>query len=103
MTVATAYVPDGRPGPGQLREVDRDVLAVGPAELVLPEATVRDDRGVALFDDDVVVFEPASGGGPLAAAPVDRQARAFGVVNAAFHTQRALRFAARLLNRPLPH
>ncbi|HKS49151.1 MAG TPA: hypothetical protein VJT49_29380 [Amycolatopsis sp.] len=103
MTVATAYVPDGRPGPGRLREVDLDVLAVGPAELVLPEATVRDERGVTLFDDDGMVFEPAAGGGPLAPAAADRQARAFGVVNAAFHTQRALRFVSSLLNRPLPH
>jgi hypothetical protein len=102
MTRATAYLPDGRPGPGRLRQADLDVLGMGPAELVLPEATIRDERGGALFDDSLV-FDPARGGGPLAGAADDRQARAFGVVNTAFHTQRALRFVADLLDHPLPH
>jgi hypothetical protein len=42
------------------------------------------------------VFDPAAGGGPLVGAAVDRQARAFGVVNAAYHAQRTLRFSAAL-------
>lgn len=103
MTLAAAYTPDGRPGPGQLGEVDLDVLEVRPAELVLPEATIRDERGGTLFDDDVLVFDPASGGGPLVSAAADHQARAFGVVNTAFHVQRALRFVAGPLHHPLPH
>ena len=104
MTVASVYLPDGRPGPGRLSEVDVEVLGVGPAELVLPEATIRDERGGPLFDGTrrVLAFEPASGGGPLAPVAVDLRARAFGVVNTAFHVQRALRFAAGLLGRPLP-
>jgi hypothetical protein len=95
------YLPDGRPGLGQLGEASLDVLDMGHSELVLPEATVRDERGGRLFDDELV-FGPAQGGGPLADLAGDRQARAFGVVNAAFHTQRALRFAAGLLGYPLP-
>lgn len=104
MTVAFVYLPDGRPGPGSLREVDLEVLAVRPAELVLPEATIRDERGGSLFAEtsSVLAFEPASGGGPLAPAAAEQQARAFGVVNTAFHVQRAMRFAAGLLGRPLP-
>jgi hypothetical protein len=102
MTLATAYLPDGRLGPGRLCEAELDVLRMGPAELVLPEATIRDERGGALFDDSLA-FDPAAGGGPLVPEAVDRQARAFGVVNTAFHTQRALRFAADLLDHPLPH
>ena len=97
MTLATAYLPDGRLGPGRLCEAELDVLRMGPAELVLPEATIRDERGGALFDDSLA-FDPAAGGGPLVPEAVDRQARAFGVVNTAYHTQRALRFAADLLD-----
>jgi hypothetical protein len=103
MTWATVYTPDGRPGLGQLYEVDLDVIGMESAELILPEATIRDERGGAFFDDGALTFDPASGGGPLVAAAPDRQARAFGVVNTAFHAQRALRFAAGLLNHPLPH
>jgi hypothetical protein len=102
MTRAAVYVPDGRPGPGRLSEVDLDVLGLGPAELVVPEVTVRDERGGELFDGAALVFDPAAGGGPLAGQGADRQARAFGVVNAAFHAQRALRYAADLLGHSLP-
>jgi ABC transporter len=99
--LATAYTPDGHPGPSRLCEVDLDVPTIGPAEPVLPEATIRDARGGAWFDDDNLAFDPVSGGGPLVAADVDRQARAFGVVSTAFHTQRSLRFVADLLSHPL--
>src|SRR4051794_22168232 len=109
MITVSAYVPDGGPGPGRLAEVELDVVALRPAELVLPEATVRDERGLALFDEaeiarlgkdpdggELVSF-PAGGGGPLGGAERDRQARRFGLLNVAFHTQRALRFVAGLL------
>jgi hypothetical protein len=108
MTRAAVYLPDpggrteGRGGPGRLEEVDLDVLEVGPAELVLPEATVRDERGIALFTGGGLVFDPSAGGGPWAGEAADRAARAFGVVNAAFHTQRALRYVSGLLGHPLP-
>src|SRR5882757_4472808 len=102
MTLCSAYLPDDRPGPGRLSEVPLEVLASGPAELVLPEATVRDERGGGLLDGGLVV-DPAAGGGPLGDADSDRAARAFGLVNVAFHTQRALRAVAGLLGRPLPH
>ena len=113
MTRATVYLPhcsdgsDGRGGgPGQLGEAELDVLEVGSAQVVLPEATVRDERGGTLFTDgglgSGLVFDPSAGGGPLADAAADRAARAFGVVNAAYHTQRALRYVSRLLGHPLP-
>ncbi|MGY1621488.1 hypothetical protein ACI789_04740 [Geodermatophilus sp. SYSU D00965] len=108
MTRAAVYLPDprgwaeGQVGPGQLAEVDLDVLEVGPAEVVLPEATVRDERGGALFSDGELVCDPSAGGGPWAGAAADRAARAFGVVNTAFHTQRALRYVGGLLGHPLP-
>jgi hypothetical protein len=106
MTRAVVYLPDGRPGPGRLGEADLDVWRRGPAELVLPEATVADERGGQLFADTsggALVFDPAAGGGPLAESGKDLQARAFGVTNTAFHVQRALRLVATLLGRPLPH
>jgi hypothetical protein len=112
MTRAAVYLPDqhggsdGRVGPGRLGEVELDVLEVGSAQVVLPEATVRDERGGALFTDGGLggglVFDPSAGGGPWAGAAADRAARAFGVVNVAFHTQRALRYVSGLLGHPLP-
>lgn len=108
MTRAAVYLPDprgwseGRGGPGRLTEVELDVLEVGPAQVVLPEATVSDERGGALFTGGGLVFDPSAGGGPSAGAAADRAARAFGVVNAAFHTQRALRYVNELLGHPLP-
>jgi hypothetical protein len=71
----------------------------------LREATVRVERGGALFTGGLggeLVFDPSAGGGPLAGAAADRAARAFGVVNVAFHTQRALRYVNGLLGHPLP-
>jgi hypothetical protein len=103
VTAAAVYLPDRRWGPGRLSEVELEVVERGPAELVLPEATVRDERGGELFDDGNLVLDPATGGGPLAGAARQRQARAFGVVNMAFHTQRALRYVSGLLGHPLPH
>jgi hypothetical protein len=112
MIRAAVYVPDPRSGlkvrggPGRIEEVELDVLDVGPAQVVLPEATIRDERGGALFTGGGVggglVFDPSAGGGPLAGAAADRAARAFGVVNAAFHTQRTLRYVSGLLGHPLP-
>ncbi|MEU6657307.1 hypothetical protein ABZ904_50690 [Streptomyces sp. NPDC046900] len=97
------YLPDGNPGPGRIGDVDIEVVRCGPAELVLPEASVQDVRGGQLFNNRALAFDPAGGGGPLAGAEADRQARAFGLVNTAFHLQRALRYFAGLLQRPLPH
>lgn len=82
-----------------------ELVSWGPAELVMAEATVRDERGVALLDNgfDDPRISPSNGGGPLVGADADRQARQFGLLNVAFHAQRALRTAAELLGRPLPH
>ncbi|MBO0875110.1 MAG: hypothetical protein J2P19_17145 [Pseudonocardia sp.] len=101
MINCSAYLPDDAGGPGRLAEVGLDVLDIRPAELVLPEATVRDERGGRLLTDGLIV-DPAGGGGPFAEAGLDHQARAFGLTNAAFHTQRALRYVTGLLGRPLP-
>ncbi|MCQ4079570.1 hypothetical protein NGB36_02870 [Streptomyces sp. RB6PN25] len=102
MIPALVYLPDGRAGPGRLAEAALDVIEVNPAELVLPEVTVRDERSGYLLDGAAMTFDPAAGGGPLADPAAERQARAFGVANTAFHAQRALRFAAAVLGRSLP-
>jgi hypothetical protein len=109
MTRAAVYLPDphgGSEGPGRLGEVELDVLEVGSAQVVLPEATVRDERGGALFTgggpSGGLVFDPCAGGGSSAGAAAERAARAFGVVNVAFHTQRTLRYVSGLLGHPLP-
>jgi hypothetical protein len=100
------YLPGSAPGPGRLAEVTLDVLEVGPARLSLPEVTVLDERPGTLFDGHGgsadLRAEPAGGGGPLAPRPAERQARAFGVVNVAYHAQWALRTAGELLGRDLP-
>ncbi|MBV9023819.1 MAG: hypothetical protein JO362_08485 [Streptomycetaceae bacterium] len=96
---------DRRTGPGRLAEVDLEATVTGPAELTLAGLTVRDGRGDDLFgsaDAQAYVFDPASGGGPLAGPEAEHQARGFGVTNAAYHAARALSLAARLLDRPLP-
>ncbi|MEU1627638.1 hypothetical protein ABZ746_20365 [Streptomyces sp. NPDC020096] len=103
MMRVAAYLPDGGTGPGRLAEVELDATVAGPAELALPEVTVRDERGGELLHGPDLVYEPAAGGGPLATAEAERQARAFGLTNAAYHARRALRSAAALLEAPLPH
>jgi hypothetical protein len=55
-----------------------------------------------LFVDDDLRFDPRDGGGPLCSPEHRREARAFGVVNVAFHLQRGLDRIAALLGRPLP-
>ncbi|HEY2202863.1 MAG TPA: hypothetical protein VGH99_00090 [Pseudonocardia sp.] len=106
MISVSAYVPEeGGTGPGRLAQVPLEVVSRGPAELVLPEATVRDERGLELLDpgdDGDILVDPANGGGPVGGAERDRDARLFGLTNVAFHAQRALRGAADLLGHPLP-
>jgi len=102
----SAYLPEHRRGPGRLSTVPLEVVSRGPAELVLPEATVRDERELALLDpreECELLAEPAEGGGPLAGHEQDRRARLFGLTNVAFHTQHMLRTVAELLGHPLPH
>jgi hypothetical protein len=101
-TLCAAYLSIDRPRRQLLREVLLDVLKTGPAELVLPEATVRDERGGEPLAGGLLA-DPCRGGGPTADPWQDLQARAFGLVNTAFHVQRAMRTAAALLDRPLPH
>ncbi len=105
VVTVSAYLP-GRPGPGQLRSVPLEVLSRGPAELALPEVTVRDERGVALLDPGStgdLLADPAGGGGPRCEADQDRSARLFGLTNVAYNAQRMLRAVNSLLGRPLPH
>ncbi|GAA4531497.1 hypothetical protein [Amycolatopsis samaneae] len=96
------YRPDGHSGPGRLGEAELDATVTGHAELACAEVTVRDERGGELLCGNDFVFDPAAGGGPLATARADRQARAFGLGNAAFWAQLLLRRAAHVLQRPLP-
>jgi hypothetical protein len=73
---------------------------------VLPEATVRDERGVVLLDPTAgaeVLVDPAGGGGPWVDVGRDRCARLFGLTNVAYHAQRVLRQVGELLGHPLPH
>lgn len=105
-TPALAYLPDSSAGPGRLAEVTLDVLESGPAQLRLPKVTVRDERPGPLFDAEPGRLDlrvtPADGGGPLGSRLAERQARAFGLVNVAYHAQRALRLASDLAGRELP-
>src|SRR5882757_970620 len=96
MSVCSAFLPVDQSGPGRLAEVSLDVLQIGPAELELPEATIRDERGGALLAHGLVT-DPCRGGGPLCGREQERAARAFGLVNVAFLTQLALWMAAGLL------
>jgi hypothetical protein len=109
MTRAAVYLPERISGseervePGRLEEIELDVIEVESTQVVLPEVTVRDERGAALFTGGDLVFDPSAGGGPWASAAADKAARAFGVVNVAFHAQRTLRYVSGLLGHPLPH
>ena len=99
---ASVYLPTGRPGPGRLADTDLEVLDLGPAEIVLPDVTVRDEGGERLFEGPDLRFDPSGGGGPMAESAAQRRARAFAVVNTAYHAQRTLRYASTLLERALP-
>src|SRR5262249_15855819 len=90
-------------GPGSIGEVDLPVLEVRERGLVLAGVEVVDVRPGSLFDQRDLCFEHAFGGGPLASPAADRQARAFGVVNVAYHLRRGLDHLADLLGHQLPH
>lgn len=100
-----AYVWDKPYGPGRVAELTLQVLEVGPRELVLPQVTVRDERPGRVFDSHAAVdlrVDPANGGGPLVSSAAQQRARAFGMVNVAYHAQRALGKVNELLGRELP-
>ena len=99
---ARIWHPDGSAGPGCLREVDLPVLEVQESGLVLPNLRVLDVRGGVLFEGPELCFEHACGGGPLASREAARQARAFGVVNVAYHLRRGMDYLTLLLGHPLP-
>jgi hypothetical protein len=109
VVTVSAYLPGttgALTGPGRAAQVPLEILSRGPAQLVMPEATVRDERGVPLINPagtGDLIADPCGGGGPLAGPERDREARVFGLTNAAYHAQRALRTAAALLGHPLPH
>lgn len=103
MTRALVYVPPSVPAPDRLAEVRLDVKELGRDYLRLADVTVRDESGDAILGAEDLAFDPAGGGGPMASLQAQRQARAFGIVNTAFHAQRALSFVATTLCRSLPH
>jgi hypothetical protein len=86
-----------------MREVDLPVLEVQERGLALAGLEVVDVRPGPLFDQTSLCFDHAFGGGPLASPAADRQARAFGVVNVAYHLRRGVDHLAELLGRRLPH
>jgi hypothetical protein len=71
--------------------------------LVLADLEVVDVRCGCLFDQPDLCFDHAFGGGPLASPSADRRARAFGVVNVAYHLRRGIDHLAELLGHRLPH
>lgn len=100
---ARVWQTDGSPGPGVIDEVDLPVREVRERGLVLADLEVDDVRPGSLFDQPDLCFEHAFGGGPLASPAADRQARAFGVVNVAYHLRRGLDHLAELVGHRLPH
>jgi hypothetical protein len=99
---ARVWIPDDRPGPGTLTEIDLDVEIIDERTLRADGLTVTERRVGPLFEDGDLRFDSAAGGGPLVPWAEDLQARAFGVVNTAFHAQRGLRMLSELLGAPLP-
>jgi hypothetical protein len=100
---ALAWSGGGDSPPGRLSEVTLEVERVEPAALVCPLVTVRCEHEGALLDGDDLRFDPRDGGGPAATTEHRRDALAFGVVNTAYHAQRALEWLAGVLGRRLPH
>jgi hypothetical protein len=87
--------------PGELIEVGVRVEHVEPHALVLPGLTVRCELGGVLDGTDLRA-DPHAGGGPGATPEERREALVFGMVNTAYHLQRALDRIERLRGRPLP-
>src|SRR5947209_10226038 len=98
---ARVRVPAGEPGPGQLCEVELEAAEVSQGGLRMPGLYVADVR-LPLADRDDLRFDPRDGGGPLSDDDERAEARAFGIVNVAFHVHRGLAWAAELLGRALP-
>ena len=99
---AFAWHPDGSAGPGSIREVDLPVLEVRERGLVLEGLQVEDVRPESLFVQHDLCFDHSFGGGPLASPAAERQARAFGVVNAAYNLRRGMVRLTHLLGQNLP-
>lgn len=97
---ALAWVPAGEP-PGQLGEVELEPLAMEASAVVFADLRVEDVRPCALSRGDLRV-EPDAGGGPLSSEEEQRAARAFGVLNAAYHLRRGLDYLQHLLGHDLP-
>lgn len=99
---ATVWLPDSSSLPGTIGEVDLPVTRAEERCLALPRVTVEDVREEGLFDSDDLRFEHHRGGGHLASEQCRREARAFGVVNIAYHLEHGLQRIETLLGRPLP-
>jgi hypothetical protein len=99
---ARAYRPSRTLPPGDLAEVDLPDIHIGNRGITLPGVSVTDVGGERLFTTDDLRFDPRDGGGPFCLPEHRREARAFGVVNVAFHLQRGLDRIVALLGRPLP-
>jgi hypothetical protein len=71
-----------------MAEVDLPALDIWQGGLLLDGVEVDDVRSDPLFEQPGLCFDHAFGRGPLASPAADRQARAFGVVNVAYHLPR---------------
>lgn len=88
--------------PGRLTDVSLPVVAMGPRCISLSGVTVSDVGAERVFTSDDLRLAPRDGGGPLCSPEHRREARAFGVVNVAFHLSRGLDCISALLGHALP-
>jgi hypothetical protein len=82
--------------------VELAVERVEDRALVLPGLTVACPGEAALFEGPDLRFDPRQGGRPGADPAHLREALAFGVVNTAYHLDRALRWVSAMRGRALP-
>lgn len=101
---AAAYHPGGSRGPGALREVQLDVVAISESTVAMRGILIVDVRGGAGLDrrNGDLRFHPAGGGGPLASPRDRREALAFGIVNVAYQLRRGLDYLTPLIGHALP-
>lgn len=101
MTPVRVRRPLGTP-PGEVVEVALSDVRVGAHSVALPGVSVVDAGTERLFGTDDLRYDPRDGGGPFCTPEERREARAFGVVNVAFHARRGLDRIAVLLGWELP-
>lgn len=99
---ALVWQSNGDQGPGCLAEVTLTGARLTPCSITLPGVTVLDRSVEGLDNKTDLCYDHARGGGWLVSAEEQAQARAFGVVNVAYHLQRGLGRLETLLGHALP-